>query len=155
MQALSKAIFEQLSSTSSRGLSAPVSSSRDDPHPTFLTPLPQVALPYELSLLDNLFVNPMAQHNKASDYTQGNKGTPALPVMGPPQGFPPVAFGGVGVPTTLQAYGMAAIPGSNNQPQQPEDGGFDMLNFLMDEDGLGGTGNWDALEVPPDFSLWS
>lgn len=52
---------------------APISSSRDDPHPStdFLAPLPQVTLPYELSLLDNLFVNPMASHSKASDYTNG------------------------------------------------------------------------------------
>ncbi|WWC88553.1 uncharacterized protein L201_003464 [Kwoniella dendrophila CBS 6074] len=90
MQTLSQAIFDQLSkldppaimdsSASSPGRGgilrgAPISSSREDPLPneTFLTPLPAVALPYELSLLDNLFRNPMASHNKASEYTSNHK----------------------------------------------------------------------------------
>jgi len=53
----------------------PVSSSRNDPLPqdAFPTPLPNIPLPYELTLLDNLFVNPMVCHNKASDYTCGTK----------------------------------------------------------------------------------
>ncbi|WWC62772.1 uncharacterized protein I303_105369 [Kwoniella dejecticola CBS 10117] len=89
MQALSQAIFDQLSkldppptmnsssSSPGRGLlrGAPISSSREDPLPNeaFPTPLPAVALPYELSLLDNLFRNPMASHNKASEYTSNQK----------------------------------------------------------------------------------
>jgi hypothetical protein len=54
---------------------APISSSRNDPlpHDAFPTPLPNIPLPYELTLLDNLFVNPMVRHNKASDYTCGSK----------------------------------------------------------------------------------
>lgn len=86
MRHVSSAIFEQLrqaeaksspSASTGRGVlnRAPVSSSRDDPLPnTELAALPAVTLPYELSLLDNLFVNPMASHKKASDYTQGAKG---------------------------------------------------------------------------------
>ncbi|WVW84848.1 hypothetical protein I302_106883 [Kwoniella bestiolae CBS 10118] len=90
MQALSQAIFEQLSkldppptmgsstgSPGGRGIlrGAPISSSREDPLPneTFPAPLPAVELPYELSLLDNLFRNPMASHNKASEYTSNQK----------------------------------------------------------------------------------
>lgn len=92
MRTLSQAILEQLASpiassapqseTASaaatlRNLSrtAPMSSSRDEPLPNsdYLAPLPSVTLPYELSLLDNLFVNPMATHQKASDYTNGAK----------------------------------------------------------------------------------
>lgn len=89
MRTLSQAILEQLAAPSAsrsatasaaatlRNLSraAPVSSSRDDPLPNsdYLAPLPSVTLPYELSLLDNLFVNPMATHQKASDYTNGAK----------------------------------------------------------------------------------
>lgn len=83
MRTLSQAIFKQLSdldpphttvssSPNRRSLlrGAPISSSREDPLPNvFPAPLPAVALPYELSLLDNLFRNPMASHNKASDYT--------------------------------------------------------------------------------------
>ena len=80
LQSLSKAIFEQLASEtteqpSGRGIlrSAPISSSRDDPLPTpketFPAPLPAVSLPYELSLLDHLFINPMSSHAKASEYT--------------------------------------------------------------------------------------
>ncbi|OWZ73938.1 hypothetical protein AYX14_00664 [Cryptococcus neoformans] len=83
LRTLSQAIFKQLSdldpphttvssSPNRRSLlrSAPISSSREDPLPNvFPAPLPPVALPYELSLLDNLFRNPMASHNKASDYT--------------------------------------------------------------------------------------
>jgi hypothetical protein len=35
-----------------------------------------------------------------------------------------------------------------------EEGGFDMFSFLMDDEaGLGN--NWDSLEVPSDFSLWT
>lgn len=90
MQAVSTAIFDQLQkldepkrkvsgSASSPGRQlmrgAPISSSRNDPLPNeaFPTPLPAVPLPYELSLLDNLFVNPMMAHTKASDYTNGCK----------------------------------------------------------------------------------
>lgn len=277
MQTLSKAIMEQLQSISSttspggRGAlrSAPISSSRDDPLPneSFPAPLPAIALPYELSLLDNLFVNPMAQHNKASDYTNGNKckkngkkdeqdgnnassgaygsssngayggshGSRGDRSMGPPQGFPPNAFGGNTLPGSastaggntigLQAYGMAAQMGNgkssgtiaphgafspstmglgdsstrNGTPQSygydsskagqgqsdtsalddlaaaangsmamtsdgqaagtagaGASGAFDMFSFLMDEEGgLAGSGNWDALDIPSDFGLWS
>jgi hypothetical protein len=54
---------------------APISSSRNEPLPNeaFPAPLPAIPLPYELSLLDNLFVNPMMAHTKASDYTNGCK----------------------------------------------------------------------------------
>ncbi|ORX37235.1 fungal-specific transcription factor domain-domain-containing protein [Kockovaella imperatae] len=129
MQTLSKAILDQLAASDppqntapSPGRirsSAPVSSSRHDPHPSdrFPAPLPQVQLPYELSLLDNVFINPMAAHNKASDYTNGkarckkmkeqkrlaeealhhesSKYNLSAPNFeNPPQGFPPGAFGG-------------------------------------------------------------
>ena len=81
MTKVSEAIFSQLSKLDPptappaspgrmiRG--APISSSRDDPLPNeaFPAPLPPVTLPYELSLLDNLFLNPMAAHPKASTYT--------------------------------------------------------------------------------------
>ena len=136
MQTLSKAILDQLSSderplsksSTSPGRSirscAPVSSSRHDPLPNdkFPAPLPPIQLPYELSLLDNVFVNPMAAHNKASDYTNGikarskkdvkpnpgittgagrvNNSMAAPSAMSmyndAPQGFPPGAFGGNG-----------------------------------------------------------
>lgn len=219
MKAVSKAIFDQIHGTGSahsransssshspdrnvlRG--APISSSRDDPLPneTYPAPLPAIALPYELSLLDNLFLNPMAPHNKASDYTNGNKNRVsqianevragynhategAASYAAPPQGFPPGAFqsgyssnqfsGGGGM-NGLGAYGIATVGGTGGSsiPQtgtmassgftQPQQGngemdanGFDVFSFLMDEQGgLGGTGNWDALEVPADFSLWS
>lgn len=92
MQAVSSAILDQIqkldppprdASTSNRTpdgrqilRGAPISSSRNDPLPSdssFPTPLPNIPLPYELTLLDNLFVNPMVRHNKASDYTCGSK----------------------------------------------------------------------------------
>lgn len=128
MQAVSSAILDQIqkldppprdASTSSRTpdgrqilRGAPISSSRNDPHPSdssFPTPLPNIPLPYELTLLDNLFVNPMVRHNKASDYTCGSKNrqptkqTDAGPlytnptqfnsfVGQAPQSLPPVAF---------------------------------------------------------------
>lgn len=88
MRTVSSSILEQLRQSAARAppqtsgshdyqrgsfRGARISSSRDDPHPgtDFLAPLPQVTLPYELALLDNLFVNPMASHSKASDYTNG------------------------------------------------------------------------------------
>lgn len=92
MQAVSSAILDQIqkldppprdASTSNRTpdgrpllRGAPISSSRNDPLPhdsSFPTPLPNIPLPYELTLLDNLFVNPMVRHNKASDYTCGSQ----------------------------------------------------------------------------------
>ncbi|WVQ73386.1 hypothetical protein IAR50_002957 [Cryptococcus sp. DSM 104548] len=89
MRTLSQAIFKQLaeldpppvSNTSTSPTqrtilrSAPISSSREDPLPNeaFPAPLPPVTMPYELSLLDNLFRNPMASHNKASDYTSNKQ----------------------------------------------------------------------------------
>lgn len=225
MQALSKAILERLSAsapassaTSPNGRSigiprsAPISSSRDDPLPnpneSFPAPLPAVTLPYELSLLDNLFINPMSSHKKASEYTNGNKSrcaqktstehrsgepnaTPSARTLSAAlgsgsQGFPPSAFGGTGTSKNgndsglsgVQAYGMAAQVaqenGSNtladsikanvnsasaNQTMGlgagPTDTGFDLLSFLMDEEGGLGTGTWDSLDVPADYSLWS
>jgi hypothetical protein len=150
-------------------------------------------------LLDNLFLNPMAPHNKASDYTNGckNRGkgiandirsnyaqTGSSGSFGaPPQGFPPGAFhtsypdsgqmsglgpygmaAQVGIPTTATAAIIGAALNPEFQIQQPAnggdsgatmEGGFDIFNFLMDEEGLGGTATWDALEVPTDISLWS
>ena len=211
MKAVSTAIIEQLNQVGqpiSRSASnssnspgrcvlrcAPMSSSRDEPHPNemFPAPLPPVALPYELSLLDNLFLNPRAAHNKISDYTDGNQSranklanevrTGYAPNMtmsfgAPPQGFPPGAFQGGYNDTPvngsgLGAYGIAAqvgMPGlSATQPNamnmtfppqqmnaETESNGFDVFSFLMDEEGgLNGAGTWDAMEVPPDFSLWS
>lgn len=215
MQTVSKAILEQLANTRpalnganspgnrlTRG--APISSSRDDPLPNeaFPAPLPPVTLPYELSLLDNLFLNPMSSHNKASDYTNGNKrATLASEVLAagatvpgsfgaPPQVFQQGAFQNPNYSaaqhgttnTNIGPYALATqVPGmSNGQnftvPQEGMgqvqvgngqnagvdggvahgDGGFDIFNFLMDEEGgLGGSGNWDALEMPADFSMWS
>ena len=235
MQTMSKAILDQLTASDSRRSSGtspgrqrhapPVSSSRDDPLPNdrFPAPLPPIPLPYELSLLDNVFVNPMAAHNKASDYTNGkqarskvsvkteqgsmsdmttNNGLRSTTYGAPPQGFPPGAFGGnIGVTGTpnnesnmsgLNPYAMAAQVNQNNStnsafslasmlaqnaggvttgttgdlsttgPVQAngvagnDPANFDILNFLMaEEGGLGGSGNWDALDVPADFSLWS
>jgi len=226
MQTLSKAILEQLSNSKpassdspggrAMGMSraAPISSSRDDPLPnpneSFPAPLPAVTLPYELSLLDNLFVNPMSSHKKASEYTNGNKnrcagkgadgqvrggdggaitGATIAAALATPQGFPPSAFGGTGVTPAsgdqslmgLQAYGLAAqvggsgtnslalsgdgaklVTGNSANANQtmgvgaaPGDTGFDLLSFLMDEEGGLGTGTWDSLDVPADFSLWS
>jgi len=220
MQAVSKAIFDQLGnlprpngdSTSPNGRNlprgAPISSSRDDPLPNeaFPAPLPPVTLPYELSLLDNLFLNPMSSHNKASDYTNGKKVTSlASEVLAagatvpgsfgaPPQGFPPNVFhtgnygpahNGISINSSVPgggigAYGLATqvlgngqttnevntsmglapqavgITGDAMNQNNNGDGGFDIFSFLMDEEGgLGGSGNWDALEVPADFSLWS
>lgn len=220
MKAVSKAILDQLgesaphifrsesssSNSPERNMrrGAPISSSRDDPLPNeaFPAPLPAIPLPYELSLLDNLFLNPMAPHNKASDYTNGNKNRASKianevragyddatsttnPYGAPPVGFPPGAFqsgynnqpSSSGGMNGLGAYGIAAqvvapsggtVPqtgpmamGGHVQQTQQANGdmdanGFDVFSFLMDEEGgLGGTGNWDALEVPADFSLWS
>jgi hypothetical protein len=91
MQAVSSTILDQIqkldppprdATDSSRPLDGrqisrgvPISSSRNDPLPqdAFPTPLPNIPLPYELTLLDNLFVNPMVSHNKASEYTCGSK----------------------------------------------------------------------------------
>jgi len=117
-----------------------------------------------------------------SGYDNATSSTPSYGA--PPIGFPPGAFqsgfnplpGGGGGMNGLGAYGVAAQVGgnggsTNTQPHtldlsgcaqtQPMNGevdanGFDVFSFLMDEEGgLGGTGNWDALEVPADFSLWS
>ncbi len=217
MKAVSKAILDQIGgsepaisrSSSDRSISprrngirgAPISSSRDDPLPNegFPAPLPAITLPYELSLLDNLFLNPMAPHHKASDYTNGNKNrvcqianevragynhanASESSYGAPPQGFPPGAFqGGYNKSLTggggsngLGAYGMAAVGGAGGstnaqsgttdtsgfaQTQQAhgemDPNGFDVFSFLMDEEGGLGGNNWDALEVPADFSLWS
>ncbi|RXK40030.1 fungal specific transcription factor [Tremella mesenterica] len=206
MASVSSAIFDQLSkidpmpmptqttrshssgSTSPGRMirSAPISSSRDDPLPneTFPAPLPPITLPYDLSLLDNLFRNPMAAHNKASDYTNGRQRG-----RGQEQGTVPGSTASFGKPhgTTedigLGPYGMAAqvslhgLPhghghghghstgmgmgnggweGQMGTPQGTEgEGGMDIFSFLMDEEGGLGAGNWENLEVPPDFSLWT
>ena len=182
MRNLSQAIMEQLSkrpvAPTSPRMRPPVSSSRDDPLPneSFPTPLPAVTLPYELSLLDNLFFNPMAAHTKASDYTVGPnkskrvKEIKAEPFAAPPQGFPPTVFQSYTNPSPLGAYGVAAQVGSTpagdvtgGLPLPSGDGatgvqdGFDIFSFLMDEEGgLGGSaGAWETMEVPPDYSLWS
>ncbi|ODN93409.1 fungal specific transcription factor [Cryptococcus wingfieldii CBS 7118] len=113
MRTLSQAIFKQLgefnpppvSNTSGSPAqrtnfrSVPISSSREDPLPNevFPAPLPPVTMPYEMSLLDNLFRNPMASHNKASDYTS-NKQCGKRAHVGvdgyshAPGGMPPRAF---------------------------------------------------------------
>jgi len=194
-----------------------------NPNESFPAPLPAVTLPYELSLLDNLFINPMSSHKKASEYTNGNKNRcaqknatelrhgvasagPATLTASPSghprereRGFPPSAFGGTGMTSNgaeadpglsgVQAYGMAAQVGATpdggsgavygsladnikanmsaagasganaNQTMGvgagPADTGFDLLSFLMDEEGGLGTGTWDSLDVPADYSLWS
>ncbi|WVR06484.1 hypothetical protein IAU60_003515 [Kwoniella sp. DSM 27419] len=118
MRSLCQAIFDQLTkldapptagstaTSPGRGIlrGAPISSSREDPLPNeaFPAPLPAVALPYELSLLDNLFRNPMASHNKASEYTSNQKcqkkkvnvdyGGNGNYSPAPPRGYPPGAF---------------------------------------------------------------
>ncbi|WVN90538.1 uncharacterized protein L203_105775 [Cryptococcus depauperatus CBS 7841] len=89
MRLVSQAIFKQLadlsrptsqSTSSSDGRptllrGAPISSLREDPLPNeaFPAPLPAVTLPYEFSLLDNLFRNPVVSHKKASDYTSNKR----------------------------------------------------------------------------------
>jgi hypothetical protein len=127
MRNVSQAILEQLSKmdsprneVSSRSpggrLGAAISSARDDPlpnDPSFPAPLPPTTLPYELTLLDNLFLNPVSSHHKLSEYTNGKnsklKGglesatfnrTPAPQPL--PASLPPAAFHSFG------PYGIAA-----------------------------------------------
>lgn len=145
MRNVSQAIIEQLSKMNPKvasnapgsvpgavggarfgSLGTPVSSSRDDPLPSdasFPAPLPPTTLPYELTLLDNLFLNPVSSHVKLSEYTNGAKtkqnkanmlgstehaapfSTPINPGqagINPASGLPPAAFQSFG------PYGIAA-----------------------------------------------
>ncbi|BEJ12191.1 hypothetical protein CspHIS471_0206510 [Cutaneotrichosporon sp. HIS471] len=94
MKSVSQAIIEQLSKMSpprkdglpqarspgGRFRAAALSSARDDPLPndaTFPAPLPPTTLPYELTLLEHLFLNPLTSHHKASGYTNGAKAAAA------------------------------------------------------------------------------
>lgn len=97
--------------------STAVSSARDDPLPndaSFPAPLPPTTLPYELTLLDNLFLNPVSSHHKLSEYTNGAKNAklkgnlndtnfagPPVP-QDVPASLPPAAFHSFG------PYGIAA-----------------------------------------------
>lgn len=152
MTKLSQAIFTQLSSLSPRppsaptspggrtfGLNAPISSSRDDPRPneTFPAPLPPVILPYELNLLDNLFLNPMAVHAKASEYTDG-KNRP---------GFNLPSGAGASVQATVS--GSAAAFGNSNQeangkaPSAP----LEVYGLSGPADGSGSNGQTQRKDV--------
>lgn len=53
---------------------------------------------------------------------------------------------------TLESVGFQEAHQANTEVDA---NGFDVFSFLMDDEGGLGTGNWDALEVPADFSLWS
>lgn len=94
MRSVSQAITEQLSKMSpprkdglpharspgGRFRAAALSSARDDPLPndtSFPAPLPPTTLPYELTLLEHLFLNPLTSHQKASGYTNGAKAAAA------------------------------------------------------------------------------
>lgn len=122
MRSVSTAILEQLSKvkpnrndlpTRSPGarFGAAISSARDDPLPSdasFPAPLPPTQLPYELTLLDNLFLNPITSHHKLSEYTNGVKkrklddGAAQPTPTQQPASLPPSAFHSVG------PYGIAA-----------------------------------------------
>lgn len=133
MRHASQAIIEQLSKMSpprkdipsarSPGgrfrAAAAISSARDDPLPndaSFPAPLPPTTLPYELTLLEHLFLNPLTSHHKASGYTNGAKASavrqaatnpPAQPTKAP-SSLPPSAFHSFG------PYGIAAQVAPNN-----------------------------------------
>ncbi|KLT45067.1 hypothetical protein CC85DRAFT_299937 [Cutaneotrichosporon oleaginosum] len=145
MKSVSQAITEQLSKMSpprkdglpqarspgGRFRAAALSSARDDPLPndaTFPAPLPPTTLPYELTLLEHLFLNPLTSHHKASGYTNGAKAAaaaaqvrknctkpnaaPAAPAKAEgniPSSLPPSAFHSFG------PYGMAAQVSGGNQ----------------------------------------
>jgi hypothetical protein len=152
MKSVSQAITEQLGKMSpprkdglpqarspgGRFRAAALSSARDDPLPndaTFPAPLPPTTLPYELTLLEHLFLNPLTSHHKASGYTNGAKAaaaaaqvrksctkvstrnevttgaTPARTEGSIPASLPPSAFHSFG------PYGMAAqVSGGGNTP---------------------------------------
>lgn len=140
MRHASQAIIEQLSKMSpprkelpsarspgGRFRSAAISSARDDPLPSdasFPAPLPPTTLPYELTLLEHLFLNPLTSHIKASGYTNGAKAAalrqaaggnpaPAAPsnTNKTPSSLPPSAFHSFG------PYGIAAqVSGGNPAP---------------------------------------
>ncbi|KAK4685133.1 hypothetical protein P7C73_g5030, partial [Tremellales sp. Uapishka_1] len=192
LQSVSQAILAQISklppppSSSSlspgRQFRAPISSSRDEP-PPFPAPLPPTTLPYELSLLDNLFFNPMSSHKKASEYTTSKPNGGAqpgtcqskkehVPSMNAINGFPSTSSqirnsfeggGGGHQEGTLSGLALASNPAAESDGANGANGvgghedGFDIFNFLMDEEGgLGATtGAWDTMEVPPDFSIWT
>jgi hypothetical protein len=139
MRSVSQAIFEQLNKMSPpRGnvtarspggrFGAAISSARDDPLPTdtsFPAPLPPTTLPYELTLLDNLFLNPVSSHHKLSDYTNGAKhaklkdtvgigafARPQPPLI--PAALPPAAFHSFG-PYGIAAQVASGAAGSSTQ----------------------------------------
>ncbi|WOO76832.1 Positive regulator of purine utilization [Vanrija pseudolonga] len=150
MRSVSQSLFQQLSKMSpprhevpgrlspgGRFRGAPISSSRDDPLPNdapFPAPLPPTTLPYELTLLDNLFLNPMSSHNKASEYTNGPKsknckkvcgenglknGEPSAASPGMPQSLPPAAFHSFGPYGIAAQVASGAAASSNNGPSWP------------------------------------
>lgn len=137
------------------------------------SPLPKLELPNELSLLDNLFLNPLIPHPKASDSTtvghdfhntprpvdpEADRDYPASPRR--PTSSRSYQNGDVTTPRDRDGEshqgilaGSPAVPnmGSGGYPIGPDGefatGGFDFLSFLAaDDGGQGANAVWEQTE---------
>lgn len=110
------------------------------------SPLPKMELPTELHLLDNLFLNPLAPHPKASESTMVKTGFPNPEYFSQGEGGPYSLEGrsalspataltpgtmNVGETATPQAYSGSAFNGEMEGAAP----GFDFLSFLAADDG--------------------
>ncbi|KAJ9098545.1 hypothetical protein QFC19_006313 [Naganishia cerealis] len=110
------------------------------------SPLPKLELPTELNMLDNLFLNPLAPHPKASESTMVKTGYSKGAYLGQGEGSAPSSVeeqtgtSSAAVPTLGLSY---AAGGDTAQEQQgaafqelgPAGVGFDFLSFLAADDG--------------------
>lgn len=141
IQSISFAIFEELDDPTAAGSrGARLSSARKDriPGVGFSAIQPPAKHPYELSLLDKLFSNPLAYPHKASNYTNGKKNDMALPgrplsVSGAPgNSFMTEHTGstpGASHPghNVFEPYGMVAVGWGYNAGTSTSASGFDYL----------------------------
>ncbi|KAJ9104586.1 hypothetical protein QFC21_002084 [Naganishia friedmannii] len=106
------------------------------------SPLPKLELPTELHMLDNLFLNPLAPHPKASESTMVKTTYPKMDHLGPEEG--PVSATGLHtgiVPTAIPILGSSHTTMADNRQQDlsftdiGSASSFDFLSFLAADDG--------------------
>lgn len=107
----------------------------------FPSPLPKLdqQLPTELSLLDNLFLNPMIPHPKASDSTAvGSEGFPPQALANVSQGGEHAGNGASGGSSNPGEGSIPRNRGDSNGPHYPSYPAVDTIR--EEEGGNGGTG---------------
>lgn len=120
------------------------------------SPLPKLELPTELHLLDNLFLNPLAPHPKASESTMVKTGYPNAEYFGEGgsynegrTGLSPAAALTPGASNGGEAATPQHFQGSAYNGEMETSGpGFDFLSFLAADDG-GREANAQWLSTEP------